>query len=355
MTTIYAHINDGTDIRVTKVMKTLTSDSNRVIFFGLGEETDSDFRKCLIKPRYKSDRPNKVDIVRYVLGLYRHIIKNKPKTVICVNEYLGLFIIPLKLFFSFELKLDLYDSLTERYSISKGKYLPFKVFNLLFKLATNVIVTDDNRMRRIKKKFTVLEDKVTVIPNYPLTSNMNLVPSDECQKELIDKLSGINIFFAGSISKGRGVETLRDAISTIENANVYVAGWLYDQVANDFILNTERVHYIGKLTNPEYLFIASKMDFIYMFYDPINQNNLNASPNKVYDAILVGTPVLCNSEISIAPWIHEEKIGLISSYGDSEKLSSNIRSHKDCKLKTKALLGEFTWESLKDEVIKAYM
>ena len=46
-------------------------------------------------------------------------------------------------------------------------------------------------------------------------------------------------------------------------------------------------------------------------YEPSNQNNINASPNKIYDAIQTNTPIIINNEVKVAAFVKRKNIGVI--------------------------------------------
>ena len=68
--------------------------------------------------------------------------------------------------------------------------------------------------------------------------------------------------------------------------------------------------------------LAASSDAIFGYYEPRNAYLVNASPNKVYDAMAVGRPVLINREVRLAGWVEEARVGYTCDYRDVNCLRS---------------------------------
>lgn len=92
-------------------------------------------------------------------------------------------------------------------------------------------------------------------------------------------------------------------------------------------------------------------------------NDIYASPNKVYDALCVGRPLIINQEARPSRWVTEQGVGLACRYGDVAALAVLVASlgarrrtlavfaqHARCTL----LAGGFTWERMVEELRDLY-
>ena len=91
---------------------------------------------------------------------------------------------------------------------------------------------------------------------------------------------------------------------------VRVAGWVTDEETSQFVM-MKNVEFQGVVTQEDAATLASSCDYILSVYEPCNENNVNASPNKIYDAFQVRTPVITNEEIVVAPFVRDNNIGYV--------------------------------------------
>jgi hypothetical protein len=105
---------------------------------------------------------------------------------------------------------------------------------------------------------------------------------------------------------------------------VVSAGWPYDDFASQVFIRHPRVEYHGIVTARRALELAASCDAVFCYYAPINVYMVNASPNKVYDAMAVGRPVLINREVRLAEWVEQAGVGYTCAYADVACLRSVI-------------------------------
>ena len=97
--------------------------------------------------------------------------------------------------------------------------------------------------------------------------------------------------------------------------NIIMLGWFADDECRK-LAEHPRVDYRGVIPQAEALEIAAtEADYILCLYEPLNQNMINASPNKIYDGIQTETPLLINKEVKAASLVEKLNIGItIPSY-----------------------------------------
>lgn len=342
-TLLFVSTNDGSDMRINKEVRSLQTHFD-VIFFGVGEMTN-----CYVAPYCKKvilvkGRRNSVPVlIKQVLIFLKLMLTKKIESIHVINEQLYVFFYPF-LFFKHTV-LDLFDSffLIKNREGEKLKYLKY----ILYKPAKKIIVTDENRLHLMPK---CIQDKCIVVPNYP-----NYFP---CQtiKEVSDSLT---ILYNGWMGLGRGTEIIEGLLSTRLPIKVIMAGWFSDYYTSRLIKKfPTQIDYLGTLPQQQILEIAQKRaDYILCVYAPIEQNNINASPNKVYDAIQTETPVIINSEVRISNWVKEERIGFILTQynvGDYNKLYFDLQRNKRTFSFNTKLKNSYTWKKVEGKLLKAH-
>ena len=102
-----------------------------------------------------------------------------------------------------------------------------------------------------------------------------------------------------------------------------LAGKLDCQDAKE-LSQKENVQYIGEVSNSEALASYLVSDFVFTYYDPINEINRFAASNKWGDAIKTETGVIVNSEVVTAKYLAVSNISISSEYGNVKDLSESI-------------------------------
>lgn len=344
--------NDGSDVRTGKICNTLSTELLSVKFLGWQRapvahnfRTDG-INSELYKHIVRNSRASLYGFFRFYAWLILRINAEKPKIVYCVNEESAFILGPLKNLMKFKLVCDIYDPLADRKSGSRlHKALVFAQW-IGRNLSDKLIVTDENRLRKLSERH---RRKSVVIQNFPECSTPPSPPVNLTRKQ-----DSYYVAFVGAISERRGVSHLLECLERIPNLEVLCAGWLYDSAAEDFVRNP-RVQYFGVISPSASRGIMAFSDVVFCIYDPSVINNVNASPNKIYDAMSVGKPILINRGLVISDFAEREDLGLLYDYNSIESLINAIESLKKRDpsefLKSKEICyKKFSWESKTDEL-----
>ena len=122
---------------------------------------------------------------------------------------------------------------------------------------------------------------------------------------LTQKPSGIiNLFFYGLLSHSRGWDLVRK-FEKKEPFHVYIAGRDNIGISKDNLpLNFT---FLDRMKQDEVLsFMNKNIHWIFALYEPNNDNNLNASPNKIYEALQSNCGIIINSEVKISEFVRKK-------------------------------------------------
>ncbi|MFA5384924.1 MAG: glycosyltransferase [Eubacteriales bacterium] len=86
----------------------------------------------------------------------------------------------------------------------------------------------------------------------------------------------------------------------------------------------EFVKFRGKVSYNEALAIEKNALAILALYDPEIPNNQFAAPNKLYEAMMLGKPIITTSGTSAGKVVEAEGIGIIVTYGDIKALTKAL-------------------------------
>lgn len=342
-TILFVSTNDGSDMRINKEVRSLQKHS-KVIFFGVGE-----MENCYVTPfckevvLVKGKRNSAPVLIKQILIFLKILFTRKIKSIHIINEQLYIFFYPF-LFFKHTV-LDLFDSIFLRKNISGEKMKWLK--RLLYWPANKIIVTDENRYNLMPQ---ILQSKCVVLPNYPEYF------SSKNEKE---KSGDLRILYNGWMGLNRGTEIIEGLLKTNLSLKIFMAGWFSDEYSRSLLKKyPEQIEFLGVIPQKSALEIAGKKaDYIICVYAPINENNINASPNKVYDAIQTATPLIINAEVKVSDWVKRKGIGFILpeyNVADYNNLYHQLCEAKNTFNFTNELKHTYTWESVEANLLKAH-
>ena len=137
---------------------------------------------------------------------------------------------------------------------------------------------------------------------------------------------GFHVFYGGNLSKDRGLQYLVPACERA-GARLLVAGQGPDEAELvPQIRGSSSAEFLGYLSHDDVMRHTANADAIPLLYDPAVAINRLASPNKLFEAMMCGKPVVASEGIAIAELVRREGIGLVVPYGDVDRLGGALKS-----------------------------
>lgn len=145
------------------------------------------------------------------------------------------------------------------------------------------------------------------------------------------------LFYAGTIQRSRGIQYMIKAIEELNNVKLIIAGIgpHKDLLENLSHKAKDKIKYMEWMPYDEVIANSLNADILFAFYDPQIPANRYASPNKLFEAMMCGKPIITNAETTATKIVEAENCGLIVPYGDVEEIKDAI-----LKLKNNAALRE---------------
>ena len=335
---LYVSTNDGSDTRINKEVGTLAKHFE-VVFLGVGETTNafvSELCKEIHLIRGKRNRP--WTLFRQVWTFLLLLRKHQVQSIHIINEQLLVFFYPF--LFGRHTVLDIFDSIFLRWNLGGERCRLLK--RLVYWPADQLIVTDDSR-RKLLPKFAQL--KATVIENFP----------HRYCGPIVQRESGpLSLLFAGTLTMSRGGDFVGRLLEEDHALRVIMAGWLHDEGVRRLVEH-DRVDYRGVISQEEVLRIsATEADYIVCIYPPTNQNNVHASPNKIWDAVQTKTPVIINSEILASNIVDAMQCGLVLDDADScdvASIAQLLRSNRGMFKFSDSQAADCNWEGIEHRLV----
>ncbi len=247
--------------------------------------------------------------------------------------------------------------------ITKGKFNFLRAFlrkcisfteNTLIRFTDALFLVDESRYENIKDAKI---KKLVYVYNSP---------PDSFKKGVSQKLTSggtkILLFYAGLLTKSRGLEHMIKAIENFDNVTLVFAGTGPEK---DYIDKTARqspkIQYLGQIQYTEVIEITLAADVLFAFYDPKIPNSKYASPNKLFEAMMCAKPIIVSDRSSMADIVVKENCGIVVPYGDIVRIQRAIQKLKDPEYRDtlgvngrKAYEERYSWEIMESRLLELY-
>jgi glycosyltransferase involved in cell wall biosynthesis len=213
---------------------------------------------------------------------------------------------------------DIADTFSARYQTLKILASTIQyVDDLLMSRCEMVIVPQENRIHNhVYRK----PKNWCMIPNTPLQSEAPpLVP--------FDAKPPYTLLLSGQMMWSRGIKEFVTAAEIAGNIKIKVVTGKFPEGVEPFLRSKPFVEIFPEMEQKEVLKVATQCHLIGAYYDPSRKINRQAAPNKVFDALAAGRPIIVNSEIETADYITKElKAGYSFPYSDTDALAAFFKS-----------------------------
>lgn len=131
-------------------------------------------------------------------------------------------------------------------------------------------------------------------------------------KNRIADPGAIRLAYVGILTADRYLDRLLDTVDYYEDLILEIGGFgpLEDEVAKRAEHNP-RIMFHGKVPYSEALRIENEADVMFGLYRPEIANHKMAAPNKYYESLMLGTPLIAIEGTSVAYWVEEGRTGAV--------------------------------------------
>lgn len=299
---------DDPCVRMRKVVSSFTANGIDVVYIGCRRgrsgKRGSGFRRVHVSPPIPSGSTAKIFLAPiWAIAVACYLRFMKPASA----SYAADFEAGLAAFLSGQPYVyDVLDTYADRYNVPSVVKAALRwMEGVVAKKARALVHVDDIR------RSTLPEHKKTiVVRNVPMRKD--LPAATDCKV--------FDLIASGNLDENRGVDQLLTAaIGT--NAKIALIGRLSDAVAEQCKSSPGARHF-GYVDSSEALSLTLKSKAVYAVYDPARSINLIACPNKFYDAVACGVPIVMNREISLSRVVEEHGLGWTFEFGNTVELSS---------------------------------
>lgn len=374
MRLVYIHSNSEKDVRMLKEIESLLDEhvfsDVKILYWDRDGSSDNKIafnngRAELVKFKKKATfgvgaKKNMLSRLSFFTFVVRWLLKNKHSidAIHIVNFELAFLIYLIKpLIGKKVLVYDVYDYIVDGY----GNSLPFvikKMIGLFNKAIVRsfsfTLVASENRVKQIDE----LENKkVIVIENAPNYNGSQVVPTTNMPDN-----GRITLVYVGVLSKNRYLVELAEIVNNSKDYELYIGGFgILEGKIRMIADHSPYVHFLGRLEYADVLALEKNADAMVALYSLALPNNVYAAPNKFYESMFLGKPVVMVKGSGMSEYVDEFGYGV--TVEDSitglesglNELKMNLSKYKLAASHLKEQYdNKFSWNIMKRRLVKAY-
>jgi len=234
-----------------------------------------------------------------------------------------------KVFYRKVLVYDIFDYYIDSHNIPRLiKRVLQTIDRIIMKASDYVILCNEEREKQVpgvkKSKLVIVHNSPDVELSSDLSANCGRIASRKKK-----------ICYIGILGKGRLLPELLEFVSNNDGFELWIGGFgEYEELVMRYSLENNNIRFFGKVEYESVLRIESMCDIMVATYDPSIRNNRYSAPNKFYEAMLLGIPILVCKGMGLDKIVEEYEIGIAVDYsfeGLKAGLESLVEGYKTYK------------------------
>lgn len=191
---------------------------------------------------------------------------------------------------------------------------PRLIMQMLRNLETWVIEHSDTTIlcseKRMEQIAPACPKAVVYIHNSP---DMDAFCVKEGDRICQSSSSRLKLAYVGNFCKDRWILELLENVAQIpETAEIHIGGMgVFDSEIKAMADRYENIYYYGKLPYKDVLRLERECDCLAALYETHIRNHIFAAPNKFYEALALGKPLLMLKNSGMSEIVEKERLGAI--------------------------------------------
>jgi glycosyltransferase involved in cell wall biosynthesis len=201
------------------------------------------------------------------------------------------------------------------------------------------------------------------ITEKPVTMIMNCKPLQSTEYRPPDN-ENFTILYIGGLGEGRAILMLIQAVKELPGARCLIGGIgapSYVATVKEECSKTSNATFLGRIPFDEVIPMTMKADVVFCMFDPGNPNNVMGTPNKLFEALVCGRPIVCTKGTYSGELVEQEEVGLAVEYNE-QGLREAITKLRDTPIlreklgrnALKAAISKYNWQKQEEKLLELY-
>ncbi len=196
----------------------------------------------------------------------------------------------------------------------------------------------------------------------PITVVMNCKPLQSTEYQIPN--GKFTVLYIGTLHKARAIQYLIDAVEDLRDVNCIIGGigeTEYVKSIETACNAIPNISFVGQVPLDRVLPMTMASDVVFCMFDPANPNNRIGTPNKLFEAMVCGQPIICTKGIYSGNFVGVEGIGLAADYNKESIKQAIIELRDNTKLRESMgrnalslAVAKYNWQSEQKKLVELY-
>lgn len=252
---------------------------------------------------------------------------------------------------------DIFDYYVDAFSIPKIlKSFVEKIDIFMINSADAVIIVNESRKVQIAKSNP---KKLFIIHNSP---DITLKEESRNSNNLMSNTVKPKFVYIGILSNGRMLIDILDVFLEHKEWELHIGGFgVNEDLIRDIAKKSQNIYFYGKVSYDTAIEIEVMCNVFFAVYDPSIPNHKYSSPNKLYEAMILGKPIIVAKGTGIDVIVDSNNLGISIEYTkkDFEKaakiLAEEVKKSSLTNNKSKELFKKnYSWDIMSNRLLDLY-
>ena len=221
--------------------------------------------------------------------------------------------------------------------------------------ADATIICSEERKEQIKE---AKPKRLAIIHNTPFVA----LQQDNSGLIFKSKSNKVKIAYVGILADQRLLTAIGHAVANNPNIELHIGGFgplekYYEMLDSQY----DNIFYYGRISYAQTLELEKKCDIMTAIYDPSEENCRRAAPNKFYEALMLGKPLLMARGTGMSNVVEKYDIGELIEFSEKgfeeglSRLVSRKNEWQSISERMKKIYKEhYSWDEMKKRLIDLY-
>lgn len=258
------------------------------------------------KASFGEGMKNIIPYLKFQFGIMRYLMKNKFNVVHACDFDTAFFSLPIVKIKKEKFIFDIFDFLASDPVNLLQKIIRYCQI-MIINNSDGTIICTEQRKSQISGSYP---KRLAVIHNTPMSEMVF-----ENKKERIS--DAIKVVYVGILQDYRLLKEISNFFIKNPEIEWHVAGFgKYEKYFKEISALHKNIVFYGKISYSETLELEKSCDIMLAIYDPMIDNHKYAAPNKFYESLMLGKPVIMVEGTGMSESVRDNEIGVLINYSE---------------------------------------
>lgn len=173
----------------------------------------------------------------------------------------------------------------------------------------------------------------------------------------------LKLVYVGIFGRVRFIDKIAEAVAARSDCEFHIGGFGagMEEYFQNMAEKHDNIFYYGRIPYDKTLALEQECDVMCAIYDPTVPNHYYAAPNKFYESLALGKPLIMARNTGMASVVAQNGLGEVIDYNEAslnqalDRLIADKSGFPELAQRAKTLYREqYSWPKMEDKIVKLY-